>query len=91
MEEHVEKDEIISMKDYNKTEKVLNAHGTSLLRILGLRVYFGKEGQMKESITVQNSHRPDLYGLRKDHKEEDVSEENCEEIGGAIDPANCGT
>lgn len=93
MEEHVEKDEVVSMKEYEKTEKVLNATAIALSRILGLGANYGQEGRVKETVVVLNSHPPDLYGLRKDHKEQkdkvEVSEDVRKEVGEAINPANC--
>ena len=93
MEEHIKKDEKVTIKDYEKTEKVLNAHATALSRILGLGTDYGHEGRVTEAVVVLNSHPPDLYGLRKDHKEEKGSLKDSEvvreEIGGAMNPANC--
>ena len=93
IEEHIKKDEKVTIKDYEKTEKVLNAHATALSRILGLGTDYGHEGRVTEAVVVLNSHPPDLYGLRKDHKEEKGSLKDSEvvreEIGGAMNPANC--
>ena len=92
MEEHVENDEKVSMKEYAKNEKLFNAHASSLSRILGLGTNFGHEHRIKEAVVVLNSHPPDLYGLRKDHKEEKVEkvfEEGRNEIEVTNNPANC--
>ena len=72
MKEHIEDDEKVTMKEYEKNEKIFNAHTSSLSRILGLGTNLGHEGRVKEAVVVFNSHPPDLYGLRKDHKEEKV-------------------
>ena len=81
------------MKDYEKTEKFLNAHATSLSKILNLGADHGHEGRVRETVVVLNSHPPNLYGLRKDHKENKIAErvENSEVremIGDTINPAN---
>ena len=93
MKEHVENDEIVGMKEYEKVERNHNAHAAFLSRIFGIGADHGHEGRVKEAVVVLNSHPPDLYGLRKDHKELEVkarvSEESKEMIGDAIDPANC--
>ena len=90
MKEHV--DEIVSMKDYEKTERILNATAISLSRILRLGTDYGHEGRVTEAVVVLNSHPPDLYGLRKDHKvlenDEKRSEEIREKIGVNTNPAN---
>ena len=67
MKEHVKNDEIVTMKEYEKTEKFLNAHATSLSKILDLGTDHGHEGRVKETVVVLNSHPSDLYGLRKGH------------------------
>ena len=95
MREHVEKDDKVTMKEYEKTEKVLNATAICLSRILGLGTAFGQEGRVTEAVVVLNSHPPDLYGLRKDHKETknnievEESEDIKEKVGGIMNPANC--
>ena len=85
MKENVESDDKVDMKEYEKTEKILNAHATAISRILGLAANFGQEGRVTESVVVLNSQPPDLYGLRKDHKVLEIEEKHSEDVRDRIE------
>jgi hypothetical protein len=92
MKEHVDKDETVGMKVYEKTERIINAHALSLSKILGLGTDYGHEFRIKEALVVLNSHPPNLYGVRKDQKEDKIKNKGIEESkeeDGETNPVNC--
>ena len=59
----------VAQSDYDKTEKLLNAHMTSWCNILS------SDDRVRNNFIAVNNQVPPLYGLRKDHK---AYENSCE-------------
>ena len=65
---HIEKDEIVTKKDYEDIEKLINAHSIFWMRMLKVGEDTGDQERYKQSMKTENSKRSTLYMFRKDHK-----------------------
>ena len=66
---HIEKDTIISQKEYEKIEETTNAHTTCWIRMTKAGEETNDTHRIKSSMLTHNSKPPTLYTYRKDHKE----------------------
>jgi len=66
---HFKDDKIIDIKEYNKIEKVVNAHTICWLRMLRVAEDSGDSKRYKTSMLTHDSQPSTLYTYRKDHKE----------------------
>ena len=69
MKPHLEGTIPSSEEEYNKTEKLINAHMTNWCRIMSF------DKKVSSNFITENNEIPPLYGLRKDHKEVPTGEE----------------
>ena len=65
---HIEKDEIVTKKDYEDIEKLINAHSIFWMRMLKVGEDTGDQERYKQSMKTEDSKRSTLYMFRKDHK-----------------------
>ena len=72
---HFEADEVTSMDECDKTEKLLSAHAVMWTRMLNAGVDVGQQTRIKNNMVNKDTPAPPLYGLRKDHKVLPVGEE----------------
>ena len=73
----VDKTPEISMEEHNAGERELNGHATALLRMMGLEEEGNSSGErVRRAVQAQGTGLAPYYGLRKDHKDVPVGEEN---------------
>ena len=65
---HFEKDTIVTKKEYEDTEKLINAHSVFWTRMLRAGEKTGDQERYKRSMKTENSKSSTLYVFRKDHK-----------------------
>ena len=65
---HIEKDELITVKEYKETEDLINAHAVFWLKMLQVAKNSGDEQRYKMSMVQENTQYATLYTYRKDHK-----------------------
>ena len=68
MEEHVEKDDVISEKDNKDIETLMNAHAVCWIRFMQAGQQTADTYRIKMSMRSRNNDPACLYSLRKDHK-----------------------
>ena len=66
---HTENDEVVTKKDYEDIEKLINAHSIFWMRMLKVGEGTGDQERYKQSMKTENSKRSTLYMFRKDHKQ----------------------
>ncbi len=66
---HVESDEVVTVDDFNKAEKLVQAHTVFWLEMLNVGKKSGDSLRYKTSMTQENSKFPTMYTYRKDHKQ----------------------
>ena len=65
---HIEKDTIITEKEYEDIEKLVNAHSAFWVNMLKVGEKSGDTERYKSSMKTENSKASTLYMYRKDHK-----------------------
>ena len=65
---HVEGDTIITQKDHEEIESLLNSHSRCWVRMLGAGTRQSDQKRIKDDLLVKNTPPAPLYVLRKDHK-----------------------
>ena len=63
---HVENDPVITLKDRDKTERVLNGHSIQMTQILRTGENHGHEVRVWSAVTNHDGHVPVLYGMPKE-------------------------
>ena len=66
---HIEKDMIVTQKEYEDVEKLINAHSLFWMRMLRVGEETGDQERYKRSMKTENSKSSTLYMFRKDHKQ----------------------
>ena len=65
---HVEGDEVVTIKEYENAEKLINAHSAFWLKMLQVAGDSGDSRRYKTSMKKEHTKPPTLYTFRKDHK-----------------------
>ena len=68
LQPHIENDPVITLKERDKTEDALNAHGMQMARILRMGENHGHETRVQSAVRNHDCHAPVLSGMPKDHK-----------------------
>ena len=65
---HVEGDEVVTIKEYEDAEKLINAHSAFWMKMLQVAKDSGDARRYKSSMKKEHTKPPTLYTFRKDHK-----------------------
>ena len=68
LQPHIVNDPVITLKDRDHIEDVLNAHGIQMARILRMGETHGHETRVQSAVRNHECHAPVLSGMPKDHK-----------------------
>ena len=71
---HIENDVVVTKKEYEDVEKLVNAHSVFWTRMLRAGEKTGDQERYKRSMKTENSKTSTLYVFRKDHKPCDDNE-----------------
>ena len=75
MNHHMIHDQELCQTEIDNIERKLNAHGIMWARILKIGEMWDHEHRVKSAVVSKNGPIPELYGLRKDHKNIAIGDE----------------